>query len=255
VLVQKKIITVVLVLVGVLALNAQNPNAYKVGTIKSRVSISAVSSFYKNHPQHTINTKGSAGFCASYKGELLLGHRMSFLFGMDYLKQSFSFQGYFVAPGYTYLFDKTFAYTHEVSVKELQIPIGFKKAFNNEKDSKYTPYYFGGVGWRYILNSYYVITNDSTDDVVYDGKGTMDYEYQVFTRLLNGKGSSITRKLNAFIWFGMGTQYNLRDSGKALFFEINYKYGISRMHYTGYNNSNNLNIKDSHLLFTFGYKF
>lgn len=251
---KKIVVLITLVTCSIIGI-AQNPNAYKIGTIKSRISISPVVSFYKNNPLMTTNTSAKANFCASYKGELLLGHRLSFLAGMDYLKQNFSFDGYYKAPGHTYIFDKTFAYNHDITVKELNIPVGLKQALNTEKDHLYTPYYYGGIGWRYILNSYYVITNDSTDNVEYDSKGTLDYEYQILTRMLNGKGSSVTKKINAFIWFGMGTQYNFRDTGKALFFEISYKYGISRMHYTGYNNSNNLNIKDSHLLFTFGYKF
>jgi hypothetical protein len=237
---------------------AQNVE-YRKGKVKNRISIAPIASIYKNHPQLTTGTKANAGFCGSYKSEILLGRRSSLLMGLDYFSQGFTFHGYYVAPGYTYLFDKTYAYTHEVSVHELQLPVAMKRAFNNEKDNKYTPYYFVGAGLRYILNSYYVISNDSTETVVYDGKGNMDFEYQVFTQMANtlfgGKGKSITRKLNSFIYGGLGMQYNLRGSGKALYFELSYKYGISRLHYTGYNNSNNLNIKDSHLLFNFGLRF
>lgn len=251
----KKTITILVYAFSITFACAQDRVDYKAARLKHTITIAPVVSMYKNHPQHTIDTKAKPGFNASYRGEVRLERRSSILFGLDYFSQGFTFRGYFVAPGYTYLFDKTFAYTHEIRVQELHLPIGFKKAFNNEKDNFYTPYFYGGGGLRYLLSSYYVINNDSTETVVYDGKGAMDYEYQVFTKLLNGKGASFTKKLNTYLYAGLGIQRNLRESGKALFFDISYKYGISRMHYAGHNNSNNLNIKDSHLLFSVGYKF
>ena len=251
----KKIIVFFLCVGSIVPINAQEANAFRKGAVKHRLSIGPVMSFYKNHPQHTINTKGQVGFCASYKSEILLGRKINFLIGMEYLNEGLSFQGYYSAPGYTYLFDRTFPYTHEIRFQELQFPIGFKRAFNVEKDKYYSPYILGGFGARFVFASYYVITNDSTGDVVYDGKGSMAFEHQVFTQLFNGKGQTITKRYNTFFQIGIGDQYNFRETGKALFFEIIYKYGISRLHYEGYNNSNDINIKDSHLIFNFGLKF
>lgn len=242
-----------------LYIHAQDRVDYKAARVKHTLSIAPAISRYKNHPQHTTATKAKPGFNASYKAEIRFERRSSLLIGLDYLSQGFTFRGYYVFPGNTYLFDKTYAYTHEVRVQELHVPLGFKKLFNNEKDNFYTPYFFGGGGLRYLLSSYYVINNDSTETVVYDGKGTMDYEYQVFTRiankLFNGKGNPFTKKLNSYIYAGIGIQRNMRETGKAVFFDISYKYGISRLHYSGYNNSNDLNIKDSHLLVSVGFKF
>lgn len=225
------------------ALPAQDPSDFRKGAVKSRLSIGPVISFYKNHPQHTINTSAKAGFCASYKSEILLGRKISFMVGLDYFNHGFTFRGYYSAPGNTYLFDKTFAYIHEIRVQEVQLPIAFKKAFNYEKDNFYTPYILGGIGARYIIGSYYIITNDSTGTVVYDGKGTMDFEY----RLAKG--------LNAFAHAGLGSQYNFRTSAKAFFVEIIYKYGLVRLNYQGYRESNNLQIKESHIVLSAGLKF
>ncbi len=250
----KKIVVILMCVCGI-AVQAQDPNAYKKGTVKHRLSIAPVASFYKNHPQHTTNTKGKRGFSAAYKAELLLGRRINLLLGLEHMNQNVTFQGYYSAPGATYLFDKTYAYTHEIRMKEVQVPFGFKRSFNNEKDSKYSTYFSGGVGARYMYGSYYVISNDSTENVVYDGKGNLEFEHQVLTQLLNGNGKSFTKRFNTFIFCGLGVQYNFRDSGKGLFFEVGYKYGISRMHYSGYQNSNSLNIKDAQLLYNFGFKF
>ena len=251
----KKIIAILFCVWCFQPLYAQDANPYRKGAVKHRLSIGPVISFYINNPQHTTNTQGQTGFCASYKAEILLDRKFNLLIGMEYLNEGLIFQGYYSAPGSTYLFDKTFAYTHDIRFQEVQIPIGFKRSFNLEKNSFYTPYILGGFGARLIFASYYVITNDSTGNVLYDGKGNMSFEHQALTQILNGKGQAITKGFNTFLQFGLGSQYNFRDTGKALFFEMIYKYGISRLHYEGYQNSNDLNIKDSNLTISFGYRF
>jgi hypothetical protein len=227
--------------------------------IKNRLSLGPVASYYQNHPEHTANTAAQAGFSASYKCEFLLDRKTSLMIGLDYLSQGLTFSGYYSAPGSTYLFDRTFAYTHDIRFQEMELPIIVKQALNVEKDHFYTPYVLGGVGFRYIFSSYYVITNDSTGNEMYDGKGNLSFEHQVATQIVNSvfKNSqqTITKGFNAFFQIGLGDQYNFRGSGKNMFFEITYKYGISRLHYQGYQNSNDLNIKDANLTFSIGLRF
>lgn len=222
-------------------LNAQDVIPYRKCKVKHRISIGAVKSFYINHPQHTRNTKAKFGFTASYKSEILSGRKTNLLIGLDYFNHSVIFNGYYKAPTYTYLYDETFAYTHEIRIQEIQIPLALKITFNSEKEHFYSPYFIGGIGARYIVAAYTVISNDSTGLTVYDAKDKIDYENQ-----------RVRKGLNAFYHAGLGIQYNFRDSGRALFFEFNYRYGISRFHYDGNEGSNNLNIKDNHLVFSIG---
>ena len=240
----KIIAVIIFYALSIQLMHAQEPSDFKRGAIKSRLSVAPVMSFYKNHPEHTVETKAKGGFCASYKSEILLGRNLSFLVGIEYFNQGLTFRGYYSAPSNTYLYDRTFPYSHELRMQEIQLPIGLKKAFNNEKDNFYTPYYFGGVGARYLFKSYYVIINDSTENVVYDGKGSMEFEHHV-----------VAKAINAFAYGGLGAQYNLRASAKAIFIDVTYKYGISRLHYKGYQKSNNLNIKEAHVSFSIGLKF
>ncbi len=151
------------------------------------------------------------------------------------------FNGYYVDTGHTYLFDQTFPYTHELRFNEVQLPLGLKLALNSEKDHPASAYVFGGVGARYIFNSYAVISSDSTDTSPYDGKSNIGFEHQF-----------VAKGFNAFFYGGFGVQKNFRSSAKAVFFELTYKYGISRIHYSGYRNSNNLNIKNNSLAITIG---
>ncbi|MCW3085569.1 MAG: hypothetical protein JWP12_2935 [Bacteroidetes bacterium] len=220
---------------------AQYDQPYRKGRVKHRIGGGVVISLYKNDPHFAVNTKAKAGYAVSYKSEIILGHKTNLLIGLEYMSQGLTFNGYYADTGYTYLYDKTFSYTHEIRYNELQMPIGFKLALNKEADRPVTFYLFGGIGFRYILNSYTVISSDSTQTSPYDGKGSVGFEHHI-----------ISPYFNAFYQGGLGLQKNFRASAKAVFFEVTYKYGLSRIHYTGFENSNNINIKESNITILIG---
>lgn len=223
---------------------AQDPYSKHSRRLKHRLSAGIVMSFYKNHPQLTSGTKAKPGFNAAYKVDIVLVRHTLLVTGIEFMSQGTKFYGYYKAPQHTYLFDETFPYYHEIRYNEIQMPLGFKHVLNNEKDNFYTPYYFGGIGFRYLVKSMSYIENDSTQVPVYDGKTDLTFEHHM-----------IDKKFNAFYHIGAGVQKNFRTSAKALFIEFTFKYNMSRLHYTGYNDSNALNIRDSNLAITFGLKF
>ena len=223
---------------------SQDSQPYSKGKIRHRISLGPVISIYKNDKNHTLNTKAKAGFNAAYKAEILLGRRTNLLVGLEYMTQGLKFNGYYLDTGYTYLYDQTFSYTHEIRYNEVQIPIGLKLAFNREKENGATPYLLGGIGFKYIFGSYTVISSDSLGTTPYDAKGkNVGYEHGL-----------ISKQFNAFYHLGLGLQKNFRNSGRAVFIEMTYKYSLSRLHYTGFENSNNLKIKESNLAITVGFR-
>ena len=222
----------------------QGVSSYKVRKVKHRITAGPVISFYKNNTQHTVNTKAKAGFNAAYKCELTLGRKTNFLVGLEYMSQGLKFNGYFSAPNHTYLFDETFAYSHEIRFQEIQLPLAFKIAFSPEKDNRFSSYFFLGPGFRYIVKSTAFIESDSTQETVLDGTTDLTFENHI-----------VDQHFNAFLHAGMGIQKNFRDTGKALFIEFTYKYNISRLHYIGDKNSNNLNIKNNSLSICVGVRF
>lgn len=236
-------ISVLLFILFLFPLNSfsQQTFSFGPGSLKHRISFGPVVSFFKNHPKHTVDTKAKMGFNFAYKAEIFLGRKTNLLTGLEYMTQGVKFRGYYKADGFTYLFDETFPYTHEVRFNEIQLPIGLKLSLNKEKDKAATPYFFGGIGARYIFSSYTVITNDSTDVSPYDGKGTLGFEHHW-----------IAKGFNVFFSGGFGVQKNYRVTGRAVFFEFTYKYGISRLHYSGYQNSNDLKIGNNNLAITVG---
>jgi hypothetical protein len=224
-----------------LNLHSYGQEGRKESKLKHRISAGAIVSLFKNDPHFSTGTKAKIGGNICYKTELLLGRKTNLLLGLEYLSQGLHFQGYYEKPGYTYLYDESFAYRHEIRYNEIQLPIGLKLSFNSDKESAATPYLFGGIGFRYIINSYVVISNDSTETTPFDGKGSIGFEHEL---LFPG--------FNAFYQGGLGVQKNYRTTSKAIFFEITFKRGFSRIHYPGNANSNNINFRDNNLAFTLG---
>lgn len=222
---------------------SQEGMPYRKGKVKHHLSAGLIKSFYQNHPEHTKGTKAKLGFAASYQSEILLGRNAHLLIGLEYQSTGLMFKGYYKKNNYTYLFDQTYAYLHEISIQEVQLPLSIKIPFKSEKEHFYSPYFIGGIGARYIFSSYSIISNDSTGITVFDAKDNIDFENQL---LLKG--------LNSYFHVGLGLQYNVRNSGRAIYFEIKYKYGISRLHYDGNDKSNDLNIRDGHLNFSLGFR-
>jgi hypothetical protein len=219
---------------------------FQKGVVRHRFSLAPVVCFYKNHDQHTINTKANLGFCMSYKAEIFSGKKANLILGLEFLNEAFTFQGYYATPGKTIAFDRTYPYTHTSRIQEIGLPIGIKLALMSEEGYYFTPYYLGGFCPRYILGSYNLIVNDVSGVTMHEGKGDIDFEHSII---------SSVKQLNGFVFSGIGGQYNFRGSAKAVFFEVMYKYGLSRFNYHGYQDSNNLFIKNSNLAFSFGVRF
>lgn len=223
---------------------AQEAYPYRKGKIRHRISLGPAISFYKNHPEHTIDTHSKFGFNAAYKTEILLGRKTNVLAGLEFMSQGVAFHGYYQDSANTYLFDRTYNYLHEIRYEEVQLPISFKLAFNNEKDKAFTPYGFGGIGFRYIVKAMAYVESDSTGAPIYDGKTDLTFENHI-----------VDKHFNAFYEAGLGLQRNYRTKGSAFFFEFTYKYSISRLHYVGNETTNNLNIRDANLSVTLGLRF
>lgn len=225
-------------------IHAQNESLYQKTILKHRISIGPVFSFYKIDPNFAIKVKSRLGINVCYKSEIFLGRRTNVLIGLEYLNEGITFKSYYEAAGYTYLFDKTFAYFHDVRLQRVNLPISLKLAFNSETNNTFSTYGLLGVGATYLYKSTTYIESDSTKNAVYEGKTNVRFE-----------NYRISKKMSGFYLLGLGAQRNNRKNGRALFFELIYNYGLSRLHYEGHEYSNKLEIKNALLAFTFGIRF
>lgn len=242
---KKRIYCVVFYLMTISScIHAQKESLYSRTIMKHRISIGPVFSFYKIEPNFAIEVKSRIGINIAYKGEFFLGRRTNVLIGVEYLNEGVTFKSYYEAPGYTYLFDKSFAYFHDVRLQRVNLPVSLKLSFNSEKSNTLSTYGLLGAGATYLCKSTTYIESDSTKNSVYEGKTNVRFE-----------NYRISKKLSGFYLLGLGAQRNNKINGRALFLELTYNHGLSRLHYEGHEYSNKLEIKNALLAFTFGVRF
>jgi hypothetical protein len=224
---------------------SQNQSYYfRFPPVNHRFSAGATFSFFSKDPHVVKSIRPLIGYTANYNCEIELFDNSNLLVGLSYTALGAQFQAYYAAPGYTYAFDGTFAYTHRLRYQLAQLPIAMKIHFNSEADNSVTPYLMVGIGFSYLLSATTTIVSDSTDMKVY--KGGAD---------LTNENSVILKGLNSFAQAGLGIQKNNRNNGRALFLEFLYKYDVSRLHYAGHKNSNRVNFRNSNISVVVGMKF
>ncbi len=211
--------------------------------IKHRISGGPLLSFFGKDPHTMKNVNPLFGYTVNYATEIELLDNTSILAGLTYTNQGVRFNGYYVVPGYTYLFDGTFAYDHKLRFQSLQLPLAVKFNLNLEEDNNYTPYFILGLGFTYIATSTSTIVSDSTEATVYKGKTDLEFEHHL-----------IHKKVNCFAQGGFGIQRNMRKRDRALYIEFVYKYDFPRLHYMGHENSNSVFFRNTSLSIVAGIK-
>ncbi len=217
---------------------------YQTVSFKHRISGGSMLSFFGKDPHNLSKVNSLFGFTVNYNCEINIIDNVSVLAGITYANQAVQFNGYFVAPGYTYIFDNSFAYTHRLRFQSAQLPLTLKLSLNDDADKPYTPYFLLGFGFSYLYSAKTSIISDSTENKVYKGKTDLAFENFLFNN-----------KLNSFFQGGFGIQKNIRKKERALFLDFMYKFDISRLHYTGYQNSNAVRFRNSNLSVIVGFKF
>lgn len=216
---------------------------YKKKRTNKRIYIGTLAAFYSNNPDHTIDTKGKTSFNFGFKRTFNI-FTTNIDVGLEYVNQGFSFNSYYFAPGYSKLYDKTFPFTHNIRMNELQVPILLKQPLGKESKNKVSSYLALGWAWRIIMYSRTSIASTNDGIQVYDGLTDINFKYPF-----------PWKHFGSLLQAGLGLQFNNLHTHTALFFETYYKLSISPYIYTGNVNTNNLLIKDSNISINVGYKF
>lgn len=196
---------------------------------KTRIEAGLVFGMLKNDPHYTNSSQVKSGYTIGVKEEIAVLRKSAILLGFDFYKQTLSFNSYFFAQGQSFLYDpKLEIYNHAISINEIHLPVEFKFSFKPESKNKRS--FYGLFGWVYRLLIYdnALVTNTQTGKFIYEGQNNLTYNYSLFTNY----GSSI-------IELGIGHQRNGLKNGNAFYWELDYKYGISPIHYTGNNLGSN----------------
>jgi hypothetical protein len=164
--------------------------------------------------------------------------------GLEYVNQTLSFDSYYFAQGYSVFYDKTYSFEHDLILYEFQLPVLYRKNFGNPSRKKTTSYFTIGWALRYFSYASTSIQDIPAGTQVFEGKTNLTFEYPF-----------LSEHLGTLVQAGFGLQFNNHLTRKAIFVDLNYKFAVTRLNYTGVSNSNNLFIHDSNFTLTLGRKF
>jgi hypothetical protein len=204
-----------------------------------------VISRYQNDSRISANTHSLMGYGFSIRTELPLSKGVKFVPGIEVLSNGLSFDSYYFAPGNSVLFDKNFIYNHTIRCYELGIPLLIRFNLTPREDVSYHSFYFD-AGWeiKYNLSVHSTILNSQDGSLVYDGDISLPYENHF-----------LGKDIGNYVVAGLGYVRNFLPAKNSVFFDLSYRYGLSRNMYTGNMNSNYLFFRNTSVSVGIGIRF
>jgi|AntAceMinimDraft_17_1070374.scaffolds.fasta_scaffold17069_2 hypothetical protein len=192
---------------------------------------------------HSNQINKEVGFSIGLKEEFNFHKNIGIATGIEYLNYRFGFDSYFCFSGDTsYSCAKNdCAYNHRLRIHEIQIPLVIRFIIPQF-------YCFGGVVvFRYPLYAKGKVYSNADGQLVSKGNTKIRiFRYgPFFVETIVG---------------GIGKEFKIKNKKQKFFIELQYKYAINAFLYSGitsdpYGLTNDLIIKNSFLLLTFGVYF
>ena len=185
----------------------------------TKISFSPVLGFYKANRHHAGKASQKMAFCFSIKEEFRIEKKSKFFigFGAEYMLHGVRFDSYYFPKDSLKLYNGNMNATYNLTIQELDIPVYLKRSFQREDNSLLSGYVFAGYNYRMILKSVMSVSYYG-DEVQYDN-GNLQFKIPVGTKT----GSS-------FLSAGAGFQKNNPNKHKAVYAEIQFKYGLSPLY-------------------------
>jgi hypothetical protein len=149
--------------------------------------------------------------------------------GIEILEDQVSFNSYYFANGYSFLYNGMEIYNHDIVMDELQIPVLFKTPIG-EPDRKLRGFFMTfGAKFRYISYTNTSVTSDQTGYLVYDGEKDVTSLYKFFSPFAS-----------PIIEISLGYQRNVKKKRKrGWFMSFEYNYGVFPLVYSGNRDGSN----------------
>lgn len=182
-------------------------------------------------------------FCFSVKEEFRIDKKSKFFIGVgaEYMQHGVKFDSYYFPKDSLKLYNGNMNATYNLTIQELDIPVYLKRSFQREDNSLLSGYVFAGYNYRMILKSVMSVSYYG-DEVQYDN-GNLQFKIPVGTKT----GSS-------FLSAGAGFQKNNPNKHKAVYAEIQFKYGLSPLYINQPYGPTSLYIRGHFLYLTVGVK-
>lgn len=209
---------------------------------QTKLSFSPVLSLYKANPNHAGKARAKMAFCFSVKEEFRIDRKSrSFIgIGVDYMAHGTRFDSYYFPEDSIRLYKGPNA-EYNLNIQELDFPVYIKRSFQREDNSLLSGYVFAGYSYRLLIKSVMSVSYYG-DEVAYDN-GNLQFKIPVFSKT----GSS-------FLQAGAGFQKNNPNKHKAVYGEIQFKYGLSPLYINQPYGPSSLYISGHFILLTVGVK-
>jgi len=186
------------------------------------------------------------GYTFGVMEEIPIQRHAYLVVGVELLQSSLSFNSYYFAPGYSFLYDGSEIYNHSVTFDEIHVPILYKFRLGPVDRKLRSIYMTMGAKFRYISYTNSTIKSDSSGYLVWEGQKDITTLSHIFSPF----GSAIFE-------ISLGYQKNKpKRKRKGWYMNLEYNYGLTSLVYTGNNNgSNDITFKLNTIVFKIGKLF
>jgi len=212
--------------------------------VRSRISLSPVLGMYTPNKNHTSNAQQKMAFCFSIKEEFRLNKKNKdfLLIGAEYMLHGVNFNSYYFYSDSLKLYNSKMNYKYQLTIHEIDFPIQLKHSFQKETNAIFSSYIFAGYCYRWILASNLKV--DINGNEILNQSERISFKSPAF----NSVNSS-------FLLAGFGFQKNIPLNYKAIFAELQFRYGLSPFYLNEKFTPSSLYIASHFIYLTIGFKF
>jgi hypothetical protein len=210
----------------------------------TRIVAGPMLSFYQNNQFHTANSRPRYAFFIGIYEDIKMHKNFSFMPGVEYAYHGLTFNSYYLAPGYQFLYDGHFDYNYQLTFQEARLNLLFKQVIGVETRNVVTGYTSCGYILRYLFSSKMVVNSNLTGAELFNGQPHVEFEHPLFQK-----------NMASAVKFVAGVQRNFFKTHRAFFFECAFTFSLSRFYISENFTPSSLYINGSFLQLGLGFKF
>ncbi len=184
-----------------------------------RIAGGPVLSFYQNNKYHTNDSKPRYAVYGAIFDECRLSKDFAVMTGLEYAYHGLTFNSYYLAPGYQYLYNGNYDYNYRLILQEARLNLLAKQVIGIETRNIVTGYTACGIVMRYLLKSDLLVTSNKSGEELFSGKPDISFEHDLFRK-----------NMAMAVKFVAGAQRNFFKSHRAFFFETCFTFSLSRFY-------------------------
>ena len=227
-----------------LGLFCQNQKAGDPKKIYLKVLAGPSIGFFSGNTNHTTNTRPGPSFFAGLMEEAHLVDNIYASAGLEYQYYNLSFNSYYMAPGYQFLYNQKYDFNYNLTFHETRLNLLMRLTSNTELTKPYTFYGEAGYVLRCIVANELKVVSDLSGKTLFNGPTHTDFQ-----------GETLKNHFASGIKINVGIQHNFLRSHKAWFVQLSYMKGLAPVLIHDSFTPTFLNLSSSFAQLGLGFKF